>query len=389
MKNIGRFSGLEQSYIRKMTQECIKVDGINLGQGLCILPTPQVIIDAAAKAMHLNFNHYSHAEGELVLRLKIAEKLDVKNGISADPESEILVTNGATGGFIGTITALLSPGDGVLLIEPFYGYHKNCCTAAGLDIQFVQNQKPDAKINEVNLSQSIKQNTKAIVICTPGNPSGKMFSRTELEAVASFAEKHDLLVITDEIYEYITYGDTNHISPASIDKLKYRTITIMGFSKTFNITGWRLGYLTGPKDLVQKIKIINDIYYICPPVPLQYGAVEGFNLGEDYFSSLQQDFKQKRDMLCESLDDVGLTPNIPQGAYYVLSDVSSLGFDSSVDASMEILKRTKIATVPGTEFYSSSVGERYVRFCFSPELKSIQLACKKLRQIKNSPRRTG
>ena len=276
-------SDLGQSEIRRMTRECERVSGINLGQGICDLPTLPLVRDGAIAAIQENRSTYSFPEGTLELRRAIAEKLERENGIRRDPMTEIVVTLGATGAFTSTLMALLDPGDGIILFEPYYGYHVNTALLAGVVPQFVPLELPSLALSETDLRRAIQPNTRAIVVCTPGNPSGKMFTRAELDMISRVAREHDLLVITDEMYEYFRYDERSHISPATMPGLEDRTVTIMGLSKTFSITGWRLGYAVASAELARPISLVNDIYYVCAPTPLQLGAAAGFRAPTSYF----------------------------------------------------------------------------------------------------------
>jgi aminotransferase len=373
-----RLSALSQSDIRRMTRECERVGGINLGQGICDLPTPELVREGAIRAIRENRSTYSFAEGARELRDAIAGKLQRDNGLRADPASEICVTVGASGAYACAIHALLDPGDGLLLFEPYYGYHLNAAIVAGLTPQFVTLHAPEFALSESALEAAITPQTRAMVVCTPGNPSGKMFSRDELELLARIAQKHDLLIITDEIYEYIRYDGRAHVSPATIPGLRERTVTIMGLSKTFSITGWRLGYAVAPEPLTKAITLVNDLDYVCAPTPLQLGAAAGFNAPQSYFDELQSGYQQKRDKICAALDRAGLPPIVPQGAYYVLANCQSLGRATAREAAMDLLERTRVASVPGSAFYRGAAGERLLRFCFAKDDAVLDEACRRL-----------
>jgi aminotransferase len=376
-----RLKGLVQSDIRRMTRECHNVGGINLGQGVCDLPTPPLVRDGAIEAIQKGKSVYSFPEGIIELREAIASKLKKYNGIIADPIEEIVVTLGTSGAFTSTVTALLNPGDGILLFEPYYGYHLNVSILAGLEPQFIELTPPSFFIEEEKLREAIKDNTKAIVICTPANPSGKMFERHELEIIAKIANEKDLLVITDEIYEFFRYDNKEHISPATISNLKERTVTLMGLSKTFSITGWRIGYAVAPVKMAQAITLVNDIYLICPPTPLQYGVTKGFQLPNDFYENLRNDFQKKRELICKALSSVGMSPIIPSGSYYVLADISNLGFRTSLDAAMELLRQTNVGSVPGSSFYKGEPGEKLLRFCFAKDDAILSEACERIQKF--------
>lgn len=373
-----RLQGLVQSDIRRMSRESDRVGAINLGQGICDMPTPPLVAEGAKSAIDARKSIYSYAEGILDLRQGIADKLTRDNGIQADPMSEIVVTAGSSGAFTATITGLLDPGDGILLMEPYYGYHLNTALVAGLEPQFLTLTPPDFALSEDALRRSIQPNTRAMVVCTPSNPCGKMFTRDELAIIDRVAADKDLLVITDEIYEYIRYDGRPHISPATVGGLRERTVTIMGFSKTFSITGWRLGYAVAPAPLAQAITLVNDLYYICAPTPLQHGAAGGLKSPPSFFAELQTLYQKKRDMLASALDAAGLTPIVPQGAYYMLADVRAMGHATALDAAMDLLENGRVAAIPGSAFYRGDTGESLLRFCFAKEDDILAEACRRI-----------
>ncbi len=373
-----RIQGLVQSEIRRMTRESNRVGAINLGQGICDLPTLPLVAEGAKAAIDARKSIYSYPEGILELRQAIAGKLARDNHITADPQTEIVVTAGSSGAFTCVTVGLLNPGDGILLMEPYYGYHRNTAVVSGLEPQFLTLQPPGFALEEEALRDAIRDNTRAMVVCTPSNPSGKMFSREELEIIDRVAAEKDLLVITDEIYEYIRYDNREHISPATVGDLRERTVTIMGLSKTFSITGWRLGYAVAPQPLAHAMTLVNDLYYICAPTPLQYGVTEGFKAPQSFFDDLQADYQRKRDMLAEALDGAGLTPIIPQGAYYMLADASSLGRATAKEAAMTLLERVKVAAIAGSAFYRGQTGEGLLRFCYAKEDDVLAEACRRI-----------
>lgn len=381
-----RLQGLVQSDIRRMTRECERVGGLNLGQGICDLPTPPLVASGAIRAIEARQSTYSYPEGTLELRTKIASKLERENGIVAAPgaagqDSEIVVTVGATGAFTATIHALLDPGDGILLFEPYYGYHLNAAILAGLEPHYLELEPPGFELDEQRLRAACRPNTRAVVVCTPSNPSGKMFTRAELEGLARVARERDLLVITDEIYESIRYDGREHVSPATVADLGPRTVTIMGLSKTFSITGWRLGYAVAPPELARPIALLNDLFYVCAPTPLQHGVAAGFDAPASFFTELAQDYARKRDVLCDALDAAGMNPIRPEGAYYVLADVGHWGLDSARDAALELLARCGVAAVPGSAFYRGATGERLLRFCYALEQDVVAEAARRLRGL--------
>jgi aminotransferase len=378
-RTANRLKGLVQSDIRRMTRECERVGAINLGQGVCDLPTPPLVRDGAIAAILARKSTYSHPEGILELRQAIARKLEARNGLSADPSTEIVVTAGASGAYACAIQALLDPGDGILLFEPYYGYHLNAAILAGLEPHFCALEAPSFEVREAALREALRPNTRAVVVCTPSNPSGKMWKQAELEVLAKVARERDLLVITDEIYEDIRYDGRSHLSPASVSDLRERTVTIMGLSKTFSITGWRLGYAVAPAPLARAITIANDLGYICAPTPLQHGVAAGFAAPESFFTDLARDYARKREVTCDALVAAGLAPIVPEGAYYVLADVSRLGFATAREAATALLEEALVATIPGTAFFTGTQGERFVRVCFAKEDDVLDEACRRLR----------
>ena len=347
------------------------------------MPAPPVVRAAAVSAIGDGKSTYSYAEGIQPLRQAMADKLLRHNGIRADPKSEIVVTVGATGAFVSTINALLNKGDGILVLEPYYPYHVLAATVAGFEPQYLTLQGPDFALRYEELAAAIQPNTRAIVVCTPCNPSGKMFDSSDLDALAKVASEYDLLVITDEVYEFIRFEGAEHISPASREDLRDRTVTIMGLSKTFSITGWRLGYAVAPEHMARAITQVHDLFYICAATPLQHGVVEGFRLDAEFYASMQRDYQRKRDIICEALVTANFEPLVPKGAYYVLADLGRLGYPTARDAAMALLEECGVASVPGVEFFRGDEGQRYVRFCFAAAETLIQDAAKRIRKFGN------
>lgn len=378
-----RIANLQPSDIRLMTRECERLGGINLGQGLGDLPTPPIVRDGAIKAIQNGLNTYTPSEGVAPLRQAIAKKIKRDNGLDVDPDHEIVISSGTTGAFAATLAALLNPGDGILLLEPYYGYHLNTILLNGLEPHFLPLAPPEFALDETALRAALRPNTRAMVVCTPSNPSGKMFSAAELAIIERVAEQHNLLIISDEIYEYITYDGRQHLSPASIGRLGKRTVSIMGFSKTFSITGWRLGYAVANASLAKAINLVNDLLYVCAPSPLQYGVEAGLQAPPEYFDKLRAEYQRKRDIICQGLADAGLTPLIPQGAYYVLVDVSHLGYPTAKAAALSLLEQTGVAGIPGSSFYQGPQGEGLIRFCFAKEDAVLHEAVARLSKFRS------
>jgi len=372
-----------QAEIRAMSIECEKVGGINLAQGVCDTEVPEVVRRAAQDAFDQGVNSYTRFDGLPALRRAIAAKLSTYNGIAVDPDTQVTVSAGSTGAFYCACLALLNPGDEVILFEPYYGYHVNTLLAVEAVPAYVALCPPDWTFEPDDLERARTSRTKGIVVNTPANPSGKVFSRAELEWIADFATRHDLFVLTDEIYEYIVYDGRRHVSPGSLPGMADRTITISGYSKTFSITGWRIGYSVAHPKWSQMIAYLNDLVYVCAPSPLQYGVAVGIEkLPLTYYQHLADMYAQKRDRLCEALREAGLSPLIPQGAYYVLADVSRLPGRSSKEKAMCLLSQFGVASVPGVAFFRGSSGQNFVRFCFAKSDAELDAACRRLERLK-------
>jgi aminotransferase len=373
-----------QSEIRSMTVECDAVEGVNLAQGVCDTPLPASVMEAAIGAIHDGYNIYTRLDGVAVLRQAIAEKLARHNGLTADPEKEILVTSGATGAMYSACTALFNPGDQVILFEPFYGYHYNTLLSLRVEPVPVPLEPATWEIDFDRLRAAITPRTRALIINTPGNPCGKVFTRPELEALAAVAVENDLFVLTDEIYEYFIFGGQEHISPATIPGMAERTITISGFSKTFSMTGWRVGYLSASPKWIGAIGYFHDLTYICSPSPFQYAAAAGLRaLPDSFYQEMATEYQKKRDQLCDALTAAGLTPAIPAGAYYVLADASSIEGERASVKARNLLRATGVAAVAGTAFYGAGRGEDILRFCFAKQPADLDRACEALLRFRN------
>ena len=370
-----RTQRLKQSGIRAASQRCAELSGINLGQGVCDIPMEQTIKQAACDAIQGNKNSYCSHLGLHHLREQIAKKCKRFNHIDVKPDHEVMVTDGASGAFVAATHALFEAGDEVVLFEPFYGYHKSILELHGVVVRALSIDLATLTYDFDQLKKLVTSRTKAIVITTPNNPTGKVFSKEELLAIGELARENDLTVITDEIYEYFTYPGYEHVSLASLEDHFQRTITISGFSKTYNMTGWRLGYATGPRELIQKMALVHDLLYICAPTPLQYGVETALQLPASYFHQMREAFLEKRDFMVESLTDLGFKVTIPQGAYYLMADCTALGFDDDADAANFLLEEAKVATVPGRAFYlKPGDGKQVLRFCFALNKEKLEKA---------------
>ena len=377
-----RMAGLAHSEIRAMTAACARVGGVNMAQGVCDTPSPDPVIQAAKWAMEHGLNTYTRFDGLAELREALAVKLAGYNRIVADPDTEITVSAGATGSFHCACLALLNPGDEVILFEPAYAYHINAILAVEAVPRLVPLRAPDWAFSLADLEQMVTSRTTAIVVNTPGNPSGKVFTRVELERIAELADRHDLFVLTDEIYEYFLFDGRAHVSLASLPGMAERTITIGGYSKTFSITGWRIGYSVAHAQWAQLIGAMNDLLYVCAPAPLQYGVAVGIrDLDRSFYTGLVHDYQAKRDRFCHTLTAAGLPPSVPQGAYYVLADVSRLPVETGKARAMYLLDKTGVAGVPGEAFITSAEGHRFIRFCFAKTDADLDVACRRIAQL--------
>ncbi|WHZ23896.1 MAG: Aspartate aminotransferase [Nitrospira sp.] len=377
-----RMERLAQSEIRAMTQACARVNGINMAQGVCDTAVPPVVAQGAQRAIDLGVNIYTRYDGLPELRQAIAKKLATDNHLTVDPEQEVTVSAGATGSFHCACLALLNPGDEVIVFEPYYAYHISALVAVEAVPLVVPMHPPDWTFSPEDVRNAVTDRTRAIVLNTPGNPSGKVFSREELEWIADLARRHDLFVFTDEIYEYFLFDGRRHISVATLPEMAGRTITIGGYSKTFSITGWRIGYSAAQAKWAQLIGAMNDLLYVCAPAPLQYGVAKGIEeLPPSFYRQLAQEYQEKRDRFCRALSQAGIPPAVPQGAYYVLADVSRLPGATGKDRAMYLLERTGVAGVPGEAFFSSRAGHRFVRFCFAKTEGDLAEACERLSRL--------
>jgi aminotransferase len=374
-----------QSTIRTMSVECEKVGGVNLAQGVCDTEVPGVVRQAAEAAIEAGYNQYTRADGIAPLREAIARKLRRQNGLVADPETEILVTSGVTGGFDSACRALLNPGDEVILFEPYYGYHYATLVGQYCKPVLVSLDPPDYPLVADRLAAAITPKTRGIVVNTPANPSGKVFSASELEQIAAIARHHDLFLFTDEIYEHFVYDGQRHISPASLAGIADRTITISGFSKVFSITGWRVGYLHACARWVPAISYFHDLTYVCAPSAFQHGAAAGLEqLPDSFYAGLTDEYQRKREMICDALRQAGLEPSVPAGAYYVLADASVVPGADSVEKALELLRLTGVASVPGDAFFQGGRGDHLLRFCFAKTDVELANACARLMTLRRT-----
>jgi aminotransferase len=373
-----------QSEIRAMSAACDAINGINLSQGVCDTDPPHPVVEAAIAAIRAGQNIYTRAEGIAPLREAIAQKLASFNRITVDPYTEVLVTSGATGALNSALLALLNPGDECLVLEPFYGYHLTTLRSQRVTPVIVPMPAPHWELDLDRLRSAVTARTRAIILNSPSNPSGKVFTHAELEQLAAFALEHDLFVFTDEMYEYFIYDGAHHLSIAALPGMAGRTITISGFSKTFSVTGWRLGYLAADARWLPAIAFFHDLTYVCAPAPLQHAVAAGLlALPASFYSGLSAEYQAKRDALCAALTAAGLTPSIPSGAYYVLAEATRIPGPDAKQKARRLLADTGIAAVAGSAFFGTNAGgenrgENELRFCFAKKDPELAEACRRL-----------
>lgn len=377
---------LIQSDIRSITDRVKAVDGINLGQGICDMPTTDAIKKGAKKAIDNDKSIYAPFGGIDPLKQRIVDKVKSFNNIPIRDSDNILITSGSTGAFVTATFGLFNPGDEVILFEPLYGYHSKILELKDVEQKTMLLNPPEWEINFDKLESLITSKTKAIVVTTPNNPTGKVWSKQELRQLGELLTKHDLYAITDEVYEYMTYDDHSHVSLASLNNMYERTITLSSFSKTFNMTGWRLGYAVGPEHIIEQMGLLSDLFYICAPTPLQHGLAEGYPTGDTYYEELLQDYNRKRSLICQTLEKVGFDVPWPEGAYYVFASFEPLrdrpGFSNDQQACTTLIEEAGVGSVPGGSFYTNPDDGKYLlRFCFAKKEHELEEACRRIEEF--------
>ncbi len=371
-----------QSEIRAMTIECDRMGGINLAQGVCDTPVPEVVEAAAIQAIRDGQNIYTRCDGIARLREAIAAKQLRDYGLRYDSEREVMVASGATAGLHAAAMALLNPGDEVLVFEPFYGYHVNTLKSLRVNPVLVALAEPDWQLDMDATRAAVTPRTRAILLNTPANPTGKVFTLPELEAVAQLAMEHDLFLITDEIYEYFVYDGARHICPATLPGMRERTIVISGFSKTFSITGWRVGYVTADARWMPAMGHFHDLTYVCAPAPFQVGAAVGLEqLPASFYTKVATDHQSKRGRLLTALKDAGMKASAPPGAYYIMAGAERLAGKNAAEKARHLLRSTGVAAVAGSAFFRPGHGENLLRFCFAKQDAELDEACERLREL--------
>jgi len=364
-----RVQGFTESVIREMTRVNNQHNGINLAQGMPNFPPPKELLEAAHRAIDGDFHQYAITWGTPSLRRAIADKYKKFYGMELDPDRHITVCCGSTETMLATLLAVLNPGDEVIIFEPFYENYGPGCIIAGAEPVFVPLEPPDFSFDPDRLAKAVTPRTRAIIFNSPNNPSGKVFSRAELQLIADLCLKHDLLAITDEIYEHIVYDGAGHTPIATLPGMADRTITISGISKSYSVTGWRIGYAIANPDLSLGIRRAHDFITVGAPHPLQEAAVTALHLPDSYYVRLRESYQARRDLLLGKVIEAGFIAFKPQGAYYILTEAAHFlkEYDCKDDAefAMFLVKDVGVATVPGSSFYAhAELGKTKIRFCF-------------------------
>src|SRR5437867_3737186 len=374
-----------ESVIREMTRLAMQYGAINLSQGYPDFAAPEVLKQAAADAIFADVNQYAITWGAKSFRDALAYKTKRFLGIDIDPEREITVSCGLTEGMIDALLAVINPGDEVIVFEPFYENYGPDAIICGAKPRYVQLRQPDWSIDEAELAAAFNNNTKAIILNTPNNPTGKVFSREELEMVARLCQKWDVLAITDEIYEHIIYDDAVHVSPITLEGMRERTIVVNGMSKTYSVTGWRVGYIIAPPGVTGAIRKMHDFITVGAPAPLQDAGAVALRLPDSYYADLARHYQQRRDRLMKMLEDAGLNPMLPKGAYYVMCDIAKWGYPDDVEFARFLVKDIGVATVPGSSFFSDPAsGKDIIRFTFCKKEETLQAAEERLKKLRHA-----
>ena len=386
MLAVRRTASFTESVIREMTRIANQHEAVNLAQGFPDFPMPEPMKDAACAAIHGDINQYAITWGSSALRIAIAEKYRRFYDMQVDHDREVTVTCGATEAMAAVFLALIDPGDEVIVLEPFYENYGPDAILAGAIPTFVPLERPHWTLDPDRLAKAFTKRTKAIILNTPHNPTGRVFTRAEMTMIAELCIKHDVWVITDEIYEHIRYAGEHHVM-ATWPEMRKRTITISGLSKTFSCTGWRLGYTVAPEAQTDAIRKVHDFLTVGAPAPLQAAGAVGMHFDADYYNHMALDYRSRRSLLCDSLTDAGFTYTQPEGAYYVLADFSGLSDMDDVSFAKWMTEEIGVASVPGSSFYSpanKAMGRSLVRFAFCKKYDTLKRAAERLATVRAS-----
>ena len=372
-----------ESVIREMTRLALIHGAVNLAQGFPDFAAPADLKAAACRAINDDQNQYSITWGVKNFRQAIAEKYRRWHGLELDPEREITVCCGATEGMIATLLAVTNPGDEVIVFEPYYeNYHPDTLLCGAIR-RIVSLRTPTWTFDPDELRQAFNSRTKAIIINSPNNPTGKVFERAELELIAALCEEHDCLAITDEIYEHILFDGVTHIPPITLPNMRHRSVLINSMSKTYSVTGWRVGWVIASPDLTASIRKVHDFLTVGAATPLQQAGVHALGLPDDYYAHLSTDYVARRDAIVAMLTRTGFKPFVPSGAYYVMADISAFGFPNDQAFAAHLVENIGVAAVPGSSFFeNASLGSQLIRFCFCKKFETLAAAEERLLRLK-------
>ncbi len=375
-------SRFTESVIRGMSIEARNYGAVNLAQGMPDFPAPAEIKDAACRAIQADINQYAITWGATPLREAIAEHAAWHLGLNIDPETEITVTCGSTEAMLVALLSTINPGDELILSQPFYENYWPDAVLAGATPRFVPVRPPDWTYDRDELAAAFTDKTKAIVLCNPNNPTGAVMSRDEMEFIAALCRKWDVIAITDEIYEHIVYDGLPHVALASLDGMRDRTVTVGGMSKTYSVTGWRIGTILAPPHLTKAFRQIHDFVSIGAAAPLQEAGAVAYRLPRPYYAKLASDYQARRDKLCSALVEIGFDLDPPKGAYYVMADISAFGTKNDVEFAQYLVREIGVATVPGSSFFrDKDLGRQYIRFCFCKKEETLNAAIERLKVL--------
>ena len=377
-----------ESVIREMTREAMKYGAVNLSQGFPDFPAPEDIKRVAMQAIADDVNQYAITWGASDFREAIAKKTNWYLGLDIDPEREITVTCGSTEGMIAAMMATVDPGDEVIVFEPYYENYAPDAILSDAKPRYVPLRAPDWTFDRDELRAAFNQKTKAIIICNPNNPTGKVFTRAEMEFIAGLCQEFDALCFTDEIYEHILYpregAEIAHISMAQIEGMRERTVIVNSMSKTYSVTGWRVGYCIASPEITSAIRKVHDFLTVGAAAPLQAAGAYALSLPPSYYDHLQADYRARRDLILPELEKAGFKTFRPDGAYYVMTDISGFGFKDDIEFTRHLIREVGVACVPGSSFYSvPERGAQQVRFCFCKKDETLQLAAERLEKLQS------
>lgn len=376
-----RTAGFTDSVIRRMTRISNKYGAVNLSQGFPDFDPPKAILDRLAEVAHEDYHQYSITWGAQNFREALAAKQTHYMGRAIDPDSEIVVTCGSTEAMMTAMMTVTNPGDKVVIFSPFYENYGADTILSGAEPIYVPLTPPDFNFDPEVLENAFRQHPKALILCNPSNPCGKVFTRAELETIAALAKKYDVYVITDEVYEHIIYAPHTHTYFATLPGMWERTISCSSLSKTYSVTGWRLGYVIAPAPIIERAKKVHDFLTVGAAAPLQEAVIPGLKFGQDYYDDLLQKYTHKRDLFCKGLDDLGLVHNIPQGAYYVMLDISAFGYDSDLQFCEDLAAKVGVGAVPGSSFFREPVNH-LIRFHFAKKDDTLNEALNRLETLR-------